>query len=147
MHAGKGSGSRTKLTHRTVLVVDDLEDNRELFATVLRNAGIVVETADDGAAALEVAARECPEVILMDLAMPGMDGFEAIERLRRAEHGQTAVIIVISAFCDRASRKRAEEVGADAFLDKPCAPHVLLAAVDAAFAAFEAEDSPTAAAG
>lgn len=140
----QGSGTRTKFRAASVLVVDDLEDNRELFAAVLRARGIVVTTAADGVEALEVAARERPQVILMDLAMPCMDGFDAIERLRREEHGRDAYIIVISAFNDRSSRTRAEEVGADAFIAKPCDPRTLVAAVTAAFADGE---PPRAAAG
>jgi two-component system, cell cycle response regulator DivK len=140
----QGSGTRTKFRERTVLVVDDHEDNRELFATLLRGEGFVVTTATDGVEALEVAAREEPDVILMDLAMPRMDGFGAIAALRREEHGRVAFIIVVSAFCDRASRTRAEEAGADAFLQKPCTPSALLDAVNEAFAD---EDPPRAAAG
>lgn len=143
----QGSGSRTKFRTKRVLIVDDNDDNRELFATVLRDAGIVIENAGDGAGALEIAARDRPDVILMDLAMPVMDGFEAIERLRNDEHGRSAYIIVISAFCDRTSRDRAEAVGADAFLAKPCSPKTLIAAVEAAFATCEAMDSPRRAAG
>jgi CheY-like chemotaxis protein len=133
MHGELGSGSRTKFRALTVLVVDDFDDNRELFATVLRQEGFVVTTAADGVEALEIAAREAPDVILMDLAMPRMDGFDAIERLRLEEHGRDALIVVISAFTDRASRVRAEEVGADAFLAKPCSPRALLAILEEAF--------------
>lgn len=117
-----------------MLVVDDIDDNLELFATVLCGAGFVVVTARDGAEALEVAAAERPLVVIMDLCMPGMDGFEAIEHLRREEHGRLAHVIVVSAHDDRASRTRAREVGADEFLAKPCAPRVLVERVREAFA-------------
>jgi CheY-like chemotaxis protein len=140
----QGSGTRTKFRQKTVLVVDDHEDNRELFATMLRDEGIVVTTASDGVDALDLAAREKPDVILMDLAMPRMDGIEAIAALRREEHGRAAFIIVVSASCDRASRTRAEEAGADAFLQKPCSPRALLDAVNEAFGSIE---PPKAAAG
>jgi two-component system, cell cycle response regulator DivK len=139
----RGSGARTKFQPRTVLVVDDHDDNRELFATVLRGEGLVVITARDGVDGLEVAARERPDVVLMDLAMPIMDGFDAIERLRREEHGRSMLIIVASAFADRASRQRAMEVGADAFLAKPCSPRDLIALVNE----LTSGDPPKAAAG
>jgi two-component system, cell cycle response regulator DivK len=113
-----------------VLVVDDHDDNRELFATVLRDAGFVVITARDGAEGVELAARERPNIVLMDLAMPVMDGFDAIERLRSEDHGRGMLIIVASAFADRASRQRAAKVGADAFLAKPCSPRDLIALVN-----------------
>lgn len=117
-----------------MLVVDDVEDNRELLATVLRDEGFVVTTAADGVEALEVAARERPSVILMDLAMPRMDGFDAIERLRSEEHGRAAFIIVVSAFDDRRSHARARDLGADAFLVKPYAPRDVVALVERASA-------------
>ena len=128
-----GSGTRTKFTGRTVLVVDDHEDNRELFSTILRDAGFVVTTAHDGLAALATAARERPAVIIMDLGMPGMDGFETIARLRCEEHGRAAYILVVSALDDRATRARVAELGADAFQAKPCPPGVLLTRVEQAF--------------
>ena len=141
----QGSGTRTKFRPISVLVVDDHDDNRELFATVLRDEGIVVATAADGVEALEIAARERPDVILLDLAMPRMDGFDTLERLRREEHGREAYIIVISAFADRATRVRVDELGADAFLAKPCLPRLLLDMIDAAFD--DSDDPPRAAAG
>lgn len=141
----QGSGTRTKFREKSVLVVDDLEDNRELFATVLRGEGYVVTTAMDGIEALEAAEREHPDVILMDLGMPRMDGFDAIALLRANDHGRAAFIIVVSAFCDRASRTRAEQVGADAFVEKPCTPRVLLDAIEQAFTGID--DPPRAAAG
>lgn len=127
-----------------MLVVDDLEDNRELFAAVLRGEGFIVTTASDGVEALEIAARERPRVILMDLAMPRLDGYDTIERLRREDHGRAAHIIVVSAFIDPIGNVGAREIGADAVLGKPCRPRDLVALVNDAFAAF---DVPTAAAG
>lgn len=122
----RGSGTRTKFELPAVLIVDDLEDNRDLFATVLRDAGFVVTTASDGVDALEIAAVVKPRVVIMDLAMPRMDGFDAIEALRREEHGRDVYIIVVSAFADRASRTRAMELGANAFLKKPLSPAELV---------------------
>lgn len=138
------SGTRTKFSARTVLIVDDCEDNRELFATVLRGAGFVVSTANDGVDALEITARERPSVILLDLAMPQMDGFATLEALRREPHGIEAYVIVVSALGDRATRARIEHLGADDFLQKPCTPRELVARVAAAVDALEA---PRAAAG
>lgn len=140
----QSSGTRTKFRPLSVLVVDDQDDNRELFATVLRDAGIVVTTAGDGFEALEIVARERPDVILLDLAMPGMDGFDTLARLRCEEHGRDAYVIVVSAFSDRASRARVVELGANAFLSKPCLPRTLLDAIDDAMA--DDADIPTRAA-
>jgi len=137
------SGSRTKFKSHTVLVVDDCEDNRDLFATVLRAAGFVVSTANDGVDGLAVAARERPDLIILDLAMPKMDGFAVLEVLRQQETID-AYVIVISALGDRPTRARIEALGADDYLQKPCTPRELVARVAAAF---EAMDSPRAATG
>jgi CheY-like chemotaxis protein len=133
----KGSGSRTKFVGWSVLVVDDHDDNRELFSTILRDHDFIVTTAADGLEALEVAARERPHIIVLDLAMPNLDGFDTMVRLRLEEHGRAAFILVVSAFNDRASRARAKDLGADAFLAKPCAPTDLVAVVKAAVADLE----------
>lgn len=129
------SGLRSKVAAPVVLVVDDIEDNVDLFASVLRGQNIVVATAYDGASALEVAAAERPLVVVTDLAMPVMDGIELIRRLRETEHGARVHIIVVSAYSDVGSRRAAAEAGADEYLAKPCAPSVLVDRVLAALAA------------
>lgn len=133
-HHPRSSGARTSSRPFTVLVVDDVEDNRELFAAVLRERGFVVTTANDGLEALDAAARHRPNVVFMDLMMPRMDGLDAIERLRLEDHGRAAFIVVVSALSDLSSRRRAQAVGADAFLSKPCAPRDLVALVERASA-------------
>ena len=127
------SGARPKFVRDVVLVVDDTEDARELFATVLRREGFVVVTAADGLEALEVAASERPSVIVLDLAMPRMDGFEALPLLRRELEGADAFVIVVSACTDPRSRARAVDAGCDDFLAKPCSPSTLVASVERAF--------------
>jgi two-component system, cell cycle response regulator DivK len=120
-----GSGARAKFVPPVVLIVDDTEDNLELFAAVLCRDGWPVVTARDGAEALEIAAAVLPTIVVMDLAMPRMDGFEAVRLLRQEEHGRATYVIVVSAFSDAATRARAKEAGADEFLAKPCPPAVL----------------------
>ena len=136
------SGTRTRFGAPVVLVVDDTDDNVELFGAVLRREGFVVVTASDGAEALEVAAVERPSVVVMDLAMPHMDGFEAIRRLRLEPYGAAVHVIVVSAFADAASRARAREVGGDEFLAKPCHPQALVERVRAALAPTYEEAEP-----
>lgn len=120
-------GPRAKAALPVVLVVDDVEDNVDLFCAVLGEDDIVVRTARDGCEALELAAREPPTVVVTDIAMPCMDGIELTRRLRdRTRAGDDGpYVIVVSAFSDSATRAAAREAGADEVLAKPCAPDLL----------------------
>ena len=109
-----------------VLVVDDNEDNREIYAASLRHSGYAVEVASDGEEAVDVARRLRPAIVVMDLGMPGMDGWDAIAALRSTPDTRATYVIVVSGFADTTSRKRAREAGCDEFLAKPCLPKVLL---------------------
>lgn len=109
-----------------VLVVDDNEDNRDIYASSLRHKGFAVEVAADGAEAVEVARRLRPAIVVMDLGMPGMDGWDAIAALRATPETRDTYVIVVSGFADTTSRKRAREAGCDEFLAKPCLPKVLI---------------------
>lgn len=101
---------------RRVLVVDDDESIRELVDMALSSEGHQVTTAPHGAAALEAIALSPPDVILLDMKMPVMDGWE-FARVYRAAPGQHAPIVVVTAAQDAASR--AAEVAADGHLPKP----------------------------
>jgi len=112
-----------------VVIIDDCEDNLELFALVLREAGFIVHTAQDGIEGVRLVEVEQPDAVVVDLAMPHMDGFETIERLRSTPSGESLYVVVASACADRASRERATAVGANFFVAKPCAPTALVEAV------------------
>ncbi len=101
---------------RRVLVVDDDESIRELVEMALTSEGHQVTTAPHGAAALEAIAASPPDVILLDMKMPVMDGWE-FARIYRQAPGQHAPIVVVTAAQDAASR--AAEVAADGHLPKP----------------------------
>ncbi len=99
-----------------VLVVDDQEDIREFIALVLGNEGYRVSTAADGLAALEQTALEPVDVVLLDMRMPGMDGWQFAEKYR-AQPGPHAAIVVLTAAQDAAAR--AAQIQAADFLGKP----------------------------
>lgn len=105
------------LIGKKVLVVDDISDNRLLESLFLKKAGAEVEYAANGFEAVEVALREDPDAILMDLHMPMMDGIGATARLR--DRGYRGPIIAVTADCQQMARKRAFEVGFDDYLSKP----------------------------
>ena len=106
-----------------ILVVDDDEDARIIYSTYLRAMGCEVFTADDGRPAVDKATDLLPDVIVMDLAMPRVDGWEAIRRLHESSWTRLIPIIAVSAV--QLSRQTAFEAGCDAYLTKPCEPQVL----------------------
>jgi CheY-like chemotaxis protein len=112
-----------------VLLVDDALDSREMYAFFLRTSGYAVHEAIDGGDAVIIAGELKPDVIVMDLSLPLVDGFTAIGRL--AAHPETAAIpiVVLSAHTFPDDERRAKEMGAAAFLAKPCHPDVLAATV------------------
>ncbi|MEO8258159.1 MAG: response regulator [Acidobacteriota bacterium] len=106
-----------------VLVVDDDFDARSIFSIYLRAVGCTVFVASDGRAALDKADELGPDVIVMDLAMPRLDGWEAIRRLRQSSWTRAIPIIAVSAV--PLSRETAFQAGCDAYLTKPCEPNAL----------------------
>ena len=106
-----------------VLVVDDDFDARTIYSIYLKAVGCSVFVASDGRAALDKADELSPDVIVMDLAMPRLDGWEAIRRLRQSSWTRAIPIIAVSAV--PLSRETAFEAGCDAYLTKPCEPKVL----------------------
>ena len=105
-----------------VLVVDDSPDARALYGEYLEFCGFQVETAADGEEAVRKAESVWPAVIIMDLAMPRMDGWQAIERIRANPVTADVPIVALSAFAFGEEPDRARRVGADLCLTKPCLP-------------------------
>jgi CheY-like chemotaxis protein len=108
-----------------ILIVDDAADTRELYATYLDSRGFSALTAPDGEVALEMARRLRPDVIVMDLAMPRLDGIMATERLKRDPRTRRIPVILMTGYPHRAIQQGALEAGADVFLTKPCLPEDL----------------------
>ena len=106
-----------------VLVVDDDRDARTIFREYLRAMGCRVVTARDGGAAIDQATLHRPDVIVMDMAMPYMDGWTATRHLRRRKPTRHVPIIALTAV--PTSRGTARDAGCDAFLAKPCLPELL----------------------
>lgn len=100
-----------------VLVVDDSALNRQVIVEYLRHKEIVTIEAEDGEQALQIIATEKPDIILLDLIMPIMDGFEVLEYLKKENN--TIPIIVITAYLKGNTFQRCMELGAKGFLNKP----------------------------
>jgi two-component system, cell cycle response regulator DivK len=114
-----------------VLLVDDLDDQRELYREYLEFADYDVVVARDGYEAIDTALRVHPDVVVMDLAMPGLDGFETTQRLKRMEATRSIPVIALTAH-GALPREWALSAGCDVYLKKPCYPHDLAVAIDAA---------------
>jgi signal transduction histidine kinase len=103
----------------TILIVDDEPSARETLLSMLEHESYSLETAKNGAEALEKAERLHPDLILLDVMMPHMDGFEVCRRIRSTPQLAEAPIVILTALDDRASLLRGIEAGADDFLTKP----------------------------
>ncbi|HEV2845986.1 MAG TPA: response regulator [Thermoanaerobaculia bacterium] len=108
-----------------VLVVDDVDHGREIFAEYLEYRGFRVATAADGLEAIEKAFELRPDVILMDLSLPGIDGWEATRRLKADERTSRIPIIALTAHALASAHEKAREVGCNAVVTKPCLPRDL----------------------
>jgi len=105
-----------------VLVVDDVDHGREIFAEYLEFRGFRVATAADGLEAMEKAFELHPDVILMDLSLPGIDGWEATRRLKQDPSTSAIPIIALTAHALASAHDRARDVGCNAVVTKPCLP-------------------------
>ena len=104
---------------RRILIVDDNRDALESLATLMEMAGHEVATAADGEAALAIAARSQPEVVLLDLGLPRLDGYEVSRRIRAQEWGKHMVLVALTGWGQAEDRRRTREAGFDSHLVKP----------------------------
>lgn len=111
---------------KSVLVVDDLESTRELVGLILQGAGYEVHHAKDGKTALAAAEKLCPHAVLLDILMPQVDGFTVCKQIKEHPRLAGVKVILFSALNSQADKYRAEEMGADAFLEKPVEGEKLL---------------------
>lgn len=110
---------------RRVLVIEDSDVIQRLIEVCLRPAGLEVETASDGPTGLDQALAAPPDLIILDVGLPKMDGWEVLARLRENPATKTVRVLVLTAHAQEANRERAGQVGADAFLTKPFRPNEL----------------------
>ncbi|MDD2915619.1 MAG: response regulator [Gallionella sp.] len=103
----------------TILVVDDDEFNLKLFNKMLSIEGYAVRTASSGEAALASVAEQLPDLILLDVMMPGIDGFEVARRLKADARTRAIPVIMVTALEDQESRLKGLDTGAEDFLSKP----------------------------
>jgi PAS domain S-box-containing protein len=120
--AAAAEAGRQTLAGRRVLVVDDNADNAETVTWLVRSLGGQARSAGDGAAALVAATEFQPDVVLLDIGMPGMDGYETCRRLRQQSGGRPLTIVALTGWGQDRDKQRAREAGFDAHLTKPADP-------------------------
>jgi len=123
-----GTEEAQKLTGISILLVDDSVDNQKLISTFLMGANAKVEIASNGQLAVEAAKKGQHDIILMDIQMPGLNGYEATQQLR--ESGYERPIVALTAFAMKEERDRSEAMGFDEYLTKPVNKSALLKTIN-----------------
>lgn len=118
-----------------VLVVEDYQDAREMYAAYLQFSGYRVAEATNGIEAIEQANALLPDIILMDLALPKMDGWEATRRLKMDEKTRHIPIVALTGHALAGHAEGARQAGCDSFVTKPCLPDALVAEIKRMLAA------------
>jgi two-component system cell cycle response regulator DivK len=112
-----------------ILVVDDYQDAREMYAEYLQFSGFRVAEARNGNEAVEQAFALKPDLILMDLSLPGMDGWEATSRLKADDRTKHIPIVALTGHALAGASEGAKKAGCDSFVTKPCLPDDLVVEV------------------
>ena len=112
-----------------ILVVDDYQDAREMYAEYLQFSGFRVAEARNGNEAVEKAFALKPDLILMDLSLPGMDGWEATRRLKADEATKRIPVVALTGHALAGASEGAKKAGCDSFVTKPCLPDDLVVEV------------------
>jgi two-component system, cell cycle response regulator DivK len=114
---------------KRILIVEDQEDNRRILHDLLTSAGYEIIQAENGQEALAAAARERPDLILMDIQLPLLDGYEATRRIKADPDLRAIPIIVVTSYALSGDEGKARAAGCDAYVTKPYSPRVLLAKI------------------
>jgi two-component system cell cycle response regulator DivK len=114
---------------KKILVVEDQEDNRQILRDLLSSVGYEMSEAENGVEALAAVAKQRPDLILMDIQLPIMDGYEATRRIKADPKTKTIPIIVVTSYALSGDETKAREAGCDAYVTKPYSPRALLAKI------------------
>jgi CheY-like chemotaxis protein len=118
-----------------ILVVDDEENIVMILKDSLEFSGFQVVTASNGVEALDVVVKEHPELMILDIGMPRMDGWEVCRRMKGNEKTKSIPIIILTAYAQSVDRKKGMELGASRFIAKPCDPVFLIEEINSLLAA------------
>lgn len=106
-----------------ILVIEDSAVIRRLIEVCLRAADLEIVMREDGPRGLEAVTSEAPDLLVLDIGLPGMDGWQVLEAIRRDPATRELPVVVLTAHAEEESRRRADEGGADAFVTKPFQPN------------------------
>ena len=114
---------------KRILVVEDQEDNRQILRDLLASADYEMDEAENGQEALDAVARQRPDLILMDIQLPIMDGYEATRRIKADPALRSIPIIAVTSHALSGGEEKARAAGCDDFVPKPYSPRQLLAKI------------------
>lgn len=114
---------------KRILVVEDTEDNLQILRDLLSNAGFEVVEAHDGQEAISATEAYRPDLILMDIQLPVLNGYEAIRRIKSDQSFHSIPIIAVTSYALSGDREKAQAAGCDGYVAKPFSPRQLLATV------------------
>ena len=126
----------------SIVLVDDEPNIRETVAFILEAEGLEVRTAGDGVAGLEMVRRHRPKVVLLDVMMPRMDGYEVCRAIRGDDELSEVFIVVLTARGQKADEMRALEVGADLYMSKPFDDEIVIEVIRDVFAGHRKTSKP-----
>lgn len=115
---------------KTILIVEDNEDNLVVYRTILEHVGYRVIEARDGEEGVDFAARDHPDLILMDISIPKIDGWEATRRIKAEDETRDIPIIALTAHALEEDREKARRAGCDGYLAKPVEPRRVVEEVE-----------------
>lgn len=114
---------------KRILIVEDTEDNRRILRDLLTNAGFDIYEAHDGCAAITAAADVRPDLILMDIQLPILDGYEAIRHIKSNGDAEPPPIIAVTSYALSGDEEKAWAAGCDGYIAKPFSPRQILAKI------------------
>jgi two-component system cell cycle response regulator DivK len=114
---------------KRILVVEDQEDNRRIIRDLLSSVGYELVEAPDGEVGVRLAEEQRPDLILMDIQLPGLDGYEATRRIKADPELAAIPIVVVTSYALSGDEQKARAAGCDAYVAKPFSPRQLLATI------------------
>jgi len=117
------------MMNKTILVIEDHEDNRRIMCDLLMSAGYEVIEAVTGEEGVTAAETHRPDLILMDVQLPGLDGYEATRRIKANPSLQKVPVVIVTSYALSGDDVKAFEAGCDAYVSKPFSPRELLAKI------------------
>jgi CheY-like chemotaxis protein len=114
---------RKQAVGQRILVIEDSAVIRRLIEVCLRAADLDIHMSEDGPSGLEAVRTQSPDLLVLDIGLPGMDGWQVLDHIRTDPATRSLPVVVLTAHAEEESRRRADEGGADAFVTKPFQPN------------------------